>query len=320
MTASDMSDARPRQEAGITQKTQFSHHQRSSAPAHPSGVTDALALAALGWHVFPLRVEDKRPAVSAWPTRATTDPERITRAWSHGPYGVGIACGPSGLVVVDLDVAKGDQPPAEWALPGVVDGRDVFAALCERHGEVLPFGRSPVALTGSGGLHLYYRAPADREVRNSAGRIGWKIDVRAVGGYVVAPPTTVYRRTYRWAGGSPGNTLTPLPDWLADLAAPVVELAAAAVRPLTVRGYSAAALRREVETVLRARPGTRNDTLHRAAFSLGTLTGCGVLPADAVEFALKEAAASIDLGPAEAIRTIASGLAAGANHPRRVAV
>jgi len=83
---------------------------------------EVLALAARGMHVFPLRPGDKRPAVDRWEQRATTDPDRIRRCWTHAPYGVGIACGPSRLVVVDLDTAKGDEPPA----PGVETGEDVL--------------------------------------------------------------------------------------------------------------------------------------------------------------------------------------------------
>src|SRR5438093_650742 len=50
-----------------------------------------------------------------WEARATTDPDRIRKAWTRAPYNVGIACGPSGLLVVDLDVPKpGQQPPAPW--------------------------------------------------------------------------------------------------------------------------------------------------------------------------------------------------------------
>lgn len=74
-----------------------------------------------------------------WEQRATTDPARITRAWSMAPYNVGIATGPSGLIVIDLDVPKpGEEPPLDLAAPGICDGADVLAALCEEHGQPFP--------------------------------------------------------------------------------------------------------------------------------------------------------------------------------------
>ncbi|WP_348650569.1 bifunctional DNA primase/polymerase, partial [Catellatospora sp. KI3] len=45
----------------------------------------ALAAAAAGWHVFPLTVGTKLPAITSWEQRATTDPDRIRRCWSCGP-------------------------------------------------------------------------------------------------------------------------------------------------------------------------------------------------------------------------------------------
>ena len=66
----------------------------------------ALACASRGWHVFPLAPGGKRPAIKQWEQRATTDPDRIRRCWGTGGYNIGIATGPSNLVVVDLDIPK----------------------------------------------------------------------------------------------------------------------------------------------------------------------------------------------------------------------
>src|ERR1700733_14287500 len=97
----------------------------------------ALNAAARGWHVFPLRPGTKRPARpdhdeqhcdgtdprccdghTGGEHRATPDPARIRRGWADEPYNIGIACGPSRLVVVDLDTPKpGDTPPPEWHTP-----------------------------------------------------------------------------------------------------------------------------------------------------------------------------------------------------------
>lgn len=294
------------------------------ASARARWVEQVLGLAARGMHVFPLRPNDKRPAIKDWQQRATTDEAPIVRAWSHGPYGVGIACGLSRLVVVDLDTAKGDTPPDEWALPGITDGADVLAELHDRYSARWPFGATPSVRTASGGMHLYYRAPAEREIRNSAGRVGWKIDVRAAGGYVVAPPSIMAGSPYEWTTGLDVEP-AGLPGWLAELATPHTEQPPTAVLPplpgrRNGHGYGAAALRAEVDAVRTATPGTRNDTLHRAAFNLGTLAGRGDLaPAEIVD-ELLAAAAAIGLGSTETEKTITSGLRAGMHHPRGAAV
>ena len=100
-----------------------------TAPLDPyrEAVRHALAYARRSWHVFPLVPGEKRPAITRWEDRATLDPTRIGRCWhrrtSAGPFGVGIACGPSRLVVVDLDQPKPNTVlPDGWRVPGVVDG------------------------------------------------------------------------------------------------------------------------------------------------------------------------------------------------------
>ncbi|WP_251060569.1 bifunctional DNA primase/polymerase [Streptomyces sp. ISL-100] len=287
----------------------------STKPARRA-VEEVLDLAGRGLYVFPLRPNDKRPVVSAWEQRATIDAARIRRCWEAGPFGVGIATGPSGLVVVDLDTAKGDPTP----VPGILGGEDVLAVLYEAHGDRFPFGTTPIARTGSGGLHIYHRAP-EREVRNSASKVGWKVDVRAAGGYVVAPPSTAAGKPYTWLTSPADAEPVPLPRWLLDLAAPRPVALPRPVMPRAVRdatGYGAAALRAELQNVLDAQPGTRNDTLHRAAFSLGTLAGAGRLdPRHAVE-ALLAAGQGLGLTAAEVQATVTSGLRAGTSNPRSV--
>ena len=70
----------------------------------------------------------------------------------------------------------------------------MLAALCERHGQPLPFETFMVR-TGRGGLHLYFTAPPGVRLGNTAGELGrglgWLIDTRGHGGYVVAPGSVV---------------------------------------------------------------------------------------------------------------------------------
>ena len=278
----------------------------------------ALALAARGWHVFPCAAGRKRPAFrQSWRDLATADPDRVRTWWSRRPYNIGVSCGPSGLVVIDLDVPHGAQPGGNPEDDVAAGGVGSFAGLCRRHGEPYP----PVTFsvdTPSGGCHLYFAAAGER-LRNSAGLLGPLIDIRADGGYVVAPGSRIGQRAYTVRDSSPPM---PLPPWIAGLLHGGAAATPTAARRLPVSGhgrgtaYALAALREETRRVAAARPGTRNDTLNRAGFSLGQLVAAGLLPPAAVITALASAAGRAGLPEGEARRTIRSGMAAGARKPR----
>lgn len=274
----------------------------------------ALRAAERGWHVFPVRPRDKRPAITDWQRRATTEADRIVRCWSAGTYNIGIACGPSRLVVVDLDVAKPEAPaPQPWAGRGITHGQQVLELLAAQAGHEVP--KTVSVRTASGGLHLYFAADDDRPLRNSAGRMGWLIDTRAEGGYVVAAGSVVAGRTY-WPVDD--VAVASLPAWIGAALRPVpVTSSALALGEVSrLSRYAAAAMRQEICRVLAAQPGSRNHTLNAAAFALGQLVAAGVLPRSDTAEALHLAGASIGLRDKEIVATVDSGLSAGAKHPR----
>jgi hypothetical protein len=72
----------------------------------------ALHFAARGWHLLPITPSAKKPPViDRWEARASTDPDQINYWWRQIPFSIGIATGPSRLVVVDLDTPKPDPNP-----------------------------------------------------------------------------------------------------------------------------------------------------------------------------------------------------------------
>lgn len=131
-----------------------------------------------GRWVFPLRTRSKLPATKNGFHDATDDPGRVHSWWARRPTSnIGIATGASGLVVIDLDTANGDDHCAE--------AFTAFMALAHDTGDGDLPGTYEVG-TPSGGEHHYYRVPEGAESpRNSASKIGPHIDVRADGGYVV---------------------------------------------------------------------------------------------------------------------------------------
>ncbi|MDX3500617.1 bifunctional DNA primase/polymerase [Streptomyces sp. ATCC51928] len=288
----------------------------------------ALTAAERGWPVFPLRPGDKRPAGHPERTcpgtgrcseghrtpeqRATLDSASIRACWEAAPYNVGIATGPADLVVVDLDIPKdpADTAPSEWA--GMADGLDVFAALCERAGERMPTETYTVR-TRRGGQHLYFTAPGGKTLRSTGGTLGWKVDTRAWGGYVVAAGSTVGKRSYEIIyDASPA----PLPAWLGDLLTtrpapapmPLSELSA---RMRNATAYSTTALRGELEKVLSAREGGRNRSVYFAAYALARLIRTDDLTEATVTSELMSAGQSAGLSASECRTAIRSGLVRG---------
>ena len=197
--------------------------------------------------------------------------------------------------------------------------------LAERHGQRYPDDTLTVR-TGRGGTHLYFTAPPGVILRNTTGDkgrgLGWHIDTRATGGYVVAPGSTVAGRPYTITRDQPP---APVPAWLADLltpaSGPVVRVDVDAVRRRIGRqsAYVQAALRGELAKLAAAREGERNHTLFACAASLGRLVKAGALPEDLATTELVAGGIAIGLDSAECHRTVAKGLARGATAVTRAA-
>ena len=235
---------------------------------------------------------------------ATTDPVLIEEWWRRSPdANVGIATGAaSGLIVVDLDLAKGGGE----SLQTLVAAGHQLAPTLTSH----TWGR---------GLHLFYAPPLGLAIADAVGRLPGLaqalpgIDLRGDDGYVVAPPSIhASGRRDRWDR----RWIADLPSWM--LPRPMVP-ARAATFSLTggASAYGVGALSRELEAVRGLAVGQRSDGLHRAAFCLGRLVGGGELAEALVCETLLCAALAVGLGELEATVTIHSGLRAGMAVPRR---
>jgi hypothetical protein len=284
--------------------------------------TRALHLASRGWHVFPITPGAKKPPIiDRWETRATTDPDRINHWWRNIPYSVGIATGPSGLVVVDLDTRKpGQTVPTRWARLGIGSGAAALRALAHQQGTTIT--PTFATRTPSGGWHLYYTAPPGTVLRNTQAMIGWKIDTRAHGGYVIAPGCPLHPGRYELVDG---RDPVELPTWIhrALTPNPPTALSAPALAAGTSpSSYVLAAVRGECQRVRTAPPGQHNAVLCRAAYALGQLVGAGLLTEENARADLTTAAdtlisADCQCTPGEITRVITAGLTAGARNPRR---
>jgi hypothetical protein len=147
----------------------------------------------------------KHGRVDSWKKRASNDPAQIERwAKEWAIANVGIATGEvSGVYVLDLD---GEE------------GKANLAALEQQHG---PLPQTVTVITGSGGVHYYFKHPSGLPLSNSASTVAPKIDIRANGGFVIAPPSN------HKSGGNyvfaPGLSFAEVevadaPEWLIELA------------------------------------------------------------------------------------------------------
>jgi hypothetical protein len=173
----------------------------------PTLLDSALGLARRGLQVFPCRPprlapddDGKKPATKHGFKDATTDATQIKSWWAwRANYNIAIATGAkSGVMVLDVDPDKG--------------GEDALAKLEEQHG-ALP--ATVEVISGGGGRHLYFKWPG-HDVRCSASVFDAGLDVRADGGYIVAPPSLhICGRKYEWSVDS-AKIFADAPQWLLD--------------------------------------------------------------------------------------------------------
>jgi hypothetical protein len=131
---------------------------------------------------------------------ATTDPKKITKWWTDWPSAnIGIACGVSRLVVVDVDPRN--------------DGDSIGIPELQRQHGSLP--ATLTSLTGGGGWHYVYKVPVGHILPRC-----WVppdpcsgVEIKADGGYIVAPPSLHELGAYRWDVGQPDNP-EDAPEWL----------------------------------------------------------------------------------------------------------
>ncbi|MFI0470940.1 bifunctional DNA primase/polymerase [Saccharopolyspora sp. 5N102] len=211
-------------------------------PTTASLLSIAEWLAAHGMHVFPLRPGSKRPfgncprctAGRCTPAEcpcltadrpchgllaATLDFDQIHRWGIRNPRAnFGINTELSDLVALDLDRKPKPAAPAAHDVPTpVTDGLAALDAITAAEG--VPWPDTLTIATPSDGRHLIFRCPEDMRVTSdSKGRVGHQIDIRAEGGYIVAPggritaPPEDVTGTYTRV--STTTEIELLPNWL----------------------------------------------------------------------------------------------------------
>jgi len=288
----------------------------------------ALAHAKNGFYVIPLVENSKRPLISDWQNRATTNPLQIDSWWTKHPNAnIGIACEVSNLIVIDLDTSKGAVPPSSWNDLGVKNGEDVFREICKKAGDAQLFETYSVK-TPSGGKHLYFYDQTIAIKQGTEVNGWWRVDTRSRGGYIVAEGSSLFDSVsggtdhYRSVGNH--SVVLNFPTWLRD------ELSPKAIRDTFVSSSSdstfnvssnptfsiefAEQVLSERCTLIRNTPeGRRNQSLIKHATYIGKIIGMGSLNEKMASESLLEAAIFSGLAQFESINAIKAGIKYGKN-------
>ena len=233
----------------------------------------ALAYAAKGWHVLPVK-RDKTPYTQHGVKDATTDAALVRTWWQRWPSAnIGLATGASGLVVIDIDAKHGargwDSWPELWHELGASEPDTLY---CE---------------TPTGGGHAYYVAAETFSAK--VGKLGDGLDIRSGNSYVLAPPSIHPNGgAYGWAMGT--TEIAPLP---APLAQRMRDLAHQAPERVETDGDG-------------VREGQRNATLASYAGALRR-QGVGIEPLTAALLALNATQCKPPLSESE-VRSIAKSV------------
>lgn len=171
--------------------------------------TAAVALAERGYFVFPCKERGKEPLTSSGFKEATRDERQILTWWSRWPNAnIGVACGASGIAVLDIDSKAGADPDDE------VTELDLEAFAIVRTGEAgEPCEKYPASLAGVRGAHVIFAGELPTGVTSRPG-----VEIRGVGAYIVAAPS-VHPSGVEYLGDLPPVAqLPPVPESIAELA------------------------------------------------------------------------------------------------------
>ena len=288
----------------------------------------ALAHAKNGFYVIPLIENSKRPLISDWQNRATTNPLQIESWWSEHPNAnIGIACEVSNLIVIDLDKSKGALPPSPWIELGVKDGEDVFKAVCRSAGDLQLFQTYTVE-TPSGGRHLYFY-DQNIAIKQGAEVNGWwRVDTRSKGGYIVAEGSCLLNSAsggsehYRSIGNN--SVILNFPTWLRDQLAPKAirevldsstnaDASPVSSNPKFSHEFAGQVLLERCSAIRTTKEGSRNQALIRHSTYIGKIIGMGSLDEKVATDSLLEAAIASGLTHVESVNAIKAGIKYGKN-------
>lgn len=176
-------------------------------------IENALKLARMGFHIFPLRENSKLPLVKNFPNVATTDEDQIKKWWTcpvtgiEKNYNIGISTTKfrtnGALVVVDVD-NKNDKKGGETLLKLEMDGKE------------LP-GTFEQSTTTKGQHLVFFHSEA---VKQGVDVLGKGLDIRSRGGFIVGAGSVIDGKEYKsnW-----NQEISQCPQWVIEECGKAIE-------------------------------------------------------------------------------------------------
>jgi hypothetical protein len=250
---------------------------------------------AWGWYVFPIPPNSKR-AWEGWPEASTNDAEYLETSWPDDDANIGLHCGPSNLLVLDIDVV-GTYEQAMDAL-GTSAVPDTFTVQ-----------------TASGKWHMYFSVPADNKYTNRVKIDGGPVDVRVNNGYVLAPGSRIDGHDYAIEYFDPPAELASSPrlvKWVTPKPRKQIKMKLGNNTRWGKQQKSNEHIKDGIlRIVLDAPDGELNSRLYWAACRAGEMIAIGEWTIEAAELALTTAATTANLESYRIGPTVQSGLRRG---------
>jgi hypothetical protein len=196
----------------------------------------------------------KAPLLNDWQNLATQDPQQIRKWFDHWPD-ANIGGATNDFIVVDVDPRNG--------------GDDTFAGLIAAE---YNFPETATTRTQGGGRHLIYVSPVG-PLKGGNHKLGDGVDVKAGGGNLVMPGSTIEGRMYTRENARPPAFA---PQWVIDqLGAAKPKPDAAGKRIIEEDDLSVEMAERWLnDHAPRAEMGNRDNTAYRVGAKFGDF-GCG---------------------------------------------
>lgn len=167
----------------------------------------ALQLAELGFYVFRVKRDDKRPYNIGWQDEATRDPKQLAIDFADKDFNIGLFADrfdmytidgykQKALVIVDVDTKEGKKGNL------TMQGLDALG---------YDFPPTFTAITASGGRHLFYWH--DQPLKGSNNALGENVDVKSKGGYVLGAGSAINNIPYTIRDSLP---VAKCPDWIVN--------------------------------------------------------------------------------------------------------